>query len=95
LIEYAETEEKNMEVFDSLLLSIDFKAIDEDVLEKFVKKSKDKWLKKNSVWKKKIKEIENEDSEKSENSESETSEKSESESDSDSDEKVKELNCKN
>lgn len=55
MIEFAEKDTNNVKLFETLLLSVNFKKVDEEVLEKLVKKSKDKWLKKNTVWKKKIK----------------------------------------
>jgi len=61
LIDFAEKDSNNVKLFENLLLSVNFKKIDEEVLEKFVKKSKDKWLKKNSIWKKKMKSLEGED----------------------------------
>jgi hypothetical protein len=79
LLDFAEKEEKNVELFETILKETQiFKKLDEDYLKKMSKKKE--WLKKNSVWKKKVKTAGEEDSDKSD---SETdSDKSDSDSDS-------------
>jgi len=64
LIEFAEKDSKNIIDFEKLLGSVNFRKFDEDYLTKCAKKTKDRWLKSNSVWKKKIKTSGEEDEEK-------------------------------
>jgi hypothetical protein len=61
LIEFAEKESSNLELFEQILMNVDFKNFDEDKVNKIVKNSKDKWLKSNSLFKKKMKTIGEED----------------------------------
>jgi hypothetical protein len=92
LIDFAEKEVENLEVFEKLLLSVDFKKMDEDDLEKLMKKSKDKWLKKNSVWKKQMKTVGQDDKSGSDESKDSNSD-SDSEKESESEEEETELKC--
>jgi len=66
--------DKNTKEFEELLSCFSFKGFEEDDLEKIVKKSKDKWLKSNKIFKKKLK---------SKDDESGSDKKSDSGSDSD------------
>jgi hypothetical protein len=72
--------------FENLLKAFSFKDMDDEDIEKIIKKSKEKWLKKNKAFKTKLK-SKDENSE-NENSEDEKSEKDDSE-DENSDEGVK------
>jgi hypothetical protein len=84
LVQFAEKDDKNLENFELYLQSVDFSGFDEEVLEKMMKKSTDKWLKKNSVWKKKMKTVGN-DNEKDSDISSDSDKSSDSDSDKSSD----------
>jgi len=74
--------EKRESEFDSLIKCFSFKDIEEDDLEKLIKKSKDKWLKKNKAFKLKMK-LKDEDSDKSDKDSDNSSKSEKSDDDSD------------
>jgi hypothetical protein len=84
LIDFAEKDSNNVEIFENLLENLSFKKFEEDDLKKIQKKKE--WLKKNSVWKKKLKKMEDESSSSDKSdSDSDKSDSDSDKSDSDSD----------
>jgi hypothetical protein len=80
LVEYVEKDfENKVKEFDDILKCFSFKGMEEEDLEKLKKKSKDKWLKDNKEFKKKIK-----DKDKSSNEDEDGSSKSEKSSENES-----------